>query len=176
MLKYINHVEQGYEVRDAESLRAKFKTLCLVKNPTGDPICPPNVVRAKRLMSAIENKMGVTDFDDEPLLNDNEPTKSSKKFIELDGNSSDSSDDNDLELELPNDTSPIVQVTTSSSSSSTTPSTTSNAIGYKRVGVSETDARKHSINLQTKQEECWKNNLRIGKLKATSVKIPLKNI
>jgi hypothetical protein len=93
---YQSRVEQGYEVRDAESLRAKFKTLRLVKKPTGDPICPPNVVRAKRLMSAIENKMGVTDFDDEPLLNDNEPTKSSKKFIELDGNSSDSSDDNDF--------------------------------------------------------------------------------
>jgi hypothetical protein len=66
---YQSRVEPGYEVRDSDSLRAKFKALRLVKKPTGDPHCPPNVARAKRLMVSIENKMGVTDFDDDSLLN-----------------------------------------------------------------------------------------------------------
>ena len=43
---YQSRVETGYEVRDADSLRAKFKALRLVKKPTGDPHCPPNVIRA----------------------------------------------------------------------------------------------------------------------------------
>jgi hypothetical protein len=68
---YQSRVDPGYEVLDAESLRAKFKTLRLVKKPTGDPVCPPNVVRAKRLMALIENKMGVADFDDDALVNVN---------------------------------------------------------------------------------------------------------
>jgi hypothetical protein len=79
---YQSRVEPGYEVRDAELLRTKFKALRLVKKPTGDPVCPPKVVRAKRLMGSIENKMGVTDFDDDALLNDIETKKSSKKYVD----------------------------------------------------------------------------------------------
>ena len=85
---YQSRVEAGYEVRDADSLRTKFKALRLVKKPTGDRHCPPNVARAKRLMVSIENKMGVTDFDDDSFLNNynvvikKETITNSKKYVE----------------------------------------------------------------------------------------------
>ena len=162
---YQSRVEAGYEVRDADSLRTKFKALRLVKKPTGDPLCPPNVVRAKRIMVSIENKMGVTDFDDDALLNDVVPIKTTKKFVELDNESSDSSDyiDDELDIgELPTQSliSPAVQLTTSSAS---TKSSTSDAIGYKRVGISESDARKNSGNLATRKRRMLEDQLEIKK-------------
>ena len=158
---YQSHVEPGYEVRNSDSLRAKFKALRLVKKPTGDPVCPPKVVRAKRLMGSIENKMGVTDFDDDALLNEIETNKSSKKYVELDNESSSSSDimDGDLDIgEVPTQSliSPPVQLTTSSSSNV---SSSANAIGYKRVGVTESDARKTSLNLATKKRRLLEDQL-----------------
>jgi len=53
--------------RDAESLKSKFKTLRLVKKPTGDPTCPPEVKMAKRLYREIEAKASVVDFDEDIL-------------------------------------------------------------------------------------------------------------
>jgi hypothetical protein len=50
-------------VRNAESLRKKFKTLRNVKKPTGDPDCPIEVKRAKRAQYSIEAKMGVETFE-----------------------------------------------------------------------------------------------------------------
>jgi hypothetical protein len=41
-------------IRNAESLRKKFKTLRNVKKPTGDPDCPIEVKRAKRAQYSIE--------------------------------------------------------------------------------------------------------------------------
>ena len=51
-------------VRETESLRAKFKTLRNHKKPTGDPDCPPAVVRAKRAYRDIEVKTDVISGDD----------------------------------------------------------------------------------------------------------------
>ncbi len=39
--------------RSVDSLKQKFKELHNKKNPTGDPLCPPAVRRAKRLRVAI---------------------------------------------------------------------------------------------------------------------------
>ena len=36
--------------------RKKFNALVSVKKPTGDPNCPPNVKRAKRLNTKIQDK------------------------------------------------------------------------------------------------------------------------
>lgn len=49
-------------VRDCDSLRNKFKGLRNIRKPTGDPTCPPTVVRAKRIQKAIESRQGVIDF------------------------------------------------------------------------------------------------------------------
>ena len=51
--------------RDYESLRNKFKSLFKVNKPTGDPNCPPQVARAKRLYRMIENRSAGLDMDDD---------------------------------------------------------------------------------------------------------------
>lgn len=43
----------GRPVRDVKSLRAKFDKLCSVNKPTGDPTCPPDVRRSKRILKVI---------------------------------------------------------------------------------------------------------------------------
>ncbi len=50
--------------RDLESIRTKWKALKNMKKPTGDPDCPLNVVRAKRIARDIENGAGVFNLDD----------------------------------------------------------------------------------------------------------------
>ena len=50
--------------RDNESLKAKFKTLRLHKKPTGDPDCPPDVRRAKRLYRLIEQNADTVGVDE----------------------------------------------------------------------------------------------------------------
>ncbi len=50
--------------RDEDSLRNKFKALKNVRKPTGDPTCPPDVRRAKRIQKLIEAKVGVAGLDD----------------------------------------------------------------------------------------------------------------
>jgi hypothetical protein len=40
--------------RDVDAIRNKFKHLKNVPKPTGDPTCPPNVIRAKRIAKEIE--------------------------------------------------------------------------------------------------------------------------
>lgn len=44
--------------RDQDSLKKKFDKLAAVKNPTGDPSCPPEVKRAKRIARDIGNRRG----------------------------------------------------------------------------------------------------------------------
>jgi hypothetical protein len=62
--------------RSAEDLRNKFKKLRNVKKPTGDPSCPEEVKRAKRIHRKIEGRMAVADFnqsdDDDDDEEDNE--------------------------------------------------------------------------------------------------------
>jgi len=75
--------------RDADSIRAKFKTLKNATKPTGDPTCPPEVVRAKHIAAEIERGVGVIGLDDD---NDDDQesissSSSSSKNVE------DSSDD-----------------------------------------------------------------------------------
>lgn len=43
-----------YRQRDVESMKVKFKNLRNMAKPTGDPTCPPDVKRAKRLWREIE--------------------------------------------------------------------------------------------------------------------------
>jgi hypothetical protein len=50
--------------RDEESLRNKFKTLRSSTKPTGDPNIPEPVLRAKRIQTAIERKIAVSNMDD----------------------------------------------------------------------------------------------------------------
>lgn len=51
--------------REMESLRTKYKALKNRKKPTGDPDCPEEVRRAKRVDYTIQQRMGVEDFDDD---------------------------------------------------------------------------------------------------------------
>jgi hypothetical protein len=46
-------------LREGDDLKLKFRRLKSVKKPTGDPTCPPQVVRAKRIYRGIERKMNV---------------------------------------------------------------------------------------------------------------------
>ncbi len=49
--------------RTADSCKTKFNKLKSIRKPTGDPSCPPEVRRAKNIQRAIENSMGVANFD-----------------------------------------------------------------------------------------------------------------
>ena len=63
-----NEYNRGFPAdrqRDMDSLRLKFKTLKNKRKPTGDPTCPPEVRRAKQADRAIQQQMGVENFDDE---------------------------------------------------------------------------------------------------------------
>jgi flagellar biosynthesis GTPase FlhF len=60
----------GTRPREMESLRTKFKSLRNKPKPTGDPDCPEEVRRAKRIQRDIENQMGVEDWDDDGDDND----------------------------------------------------------------------------------------------------------
>lgn len=54
--------------RDYESLRNKFKALKNSKKPTGDPTCPWEIKRAKRLQKDIEARMSVAEMDDDVFV------------------------------------------------------------------------------------------------------------
>jgi len=58
---------QDWVARDVDSIRRKFKSLRNHRKPTGDPECPPTVVRAKRLNRMIKGRMAVVEFDDDFL-------------------------------------------------------------------------------------------------------------
>jgi hypothetical protein len=55
---------QAMPVRDVDSIRTKWKALKNCKKPTGDPDCPKEVRRAKRIQREIENGAGVFNLDD----------------------------------------------------------------------------------------------------------------
>ncbi|RHY08250.1 hypothetical protein DYB37_009695 [Aphanomyces astaci] len=55
--------EPSWIARDSDSIRRKFKTLKNVRKPTGDPDCPVEVVRAKRINRLIESRMAVVDME-----------------------------------------------------------------------------------------------------------------
>ena len=60
-----NHFIGAPKPRDTDSLKLKFKTLRLHKKPTGDPLCPPDVKRAKRIYRQIEINSDVIGDEDE---------------------------------------------------------------------------------------------------------------
>ena len=51
--------------RGIDSLKRKFKELHNKKVPTGDPLCPPAIRRAKRLKYSIIDKMDASDLNEE---------------------------------------------------------------------------------------------------------------
>ena len=79
----------GGESRSCEDLKNKFKTLKGVKKPTGDPSCPPEVIRAKRLQKSLERRMDVQTLEDEYDDDDNQ------NYGEENENASNAHDDND---------------------------------------------------------------------------------
>lgn len=70
----------GGESRSCDDLKNRFKTLKGVKQPTGDPSCPPEVIRAKRLQISLERRMDVQTLeDDDDNLDDRTTTTTMKK-------------------------------------------------------------------------------------------------
>jgi hypothetical protein len=61
--KYNNRKDERAPWRDIDSIRNKFKNLKNATKPTGDPTCPPNVIRAKRLAKEIEDGECVFQLD-----------------------------------------------------------------------------------------------------------------
>ncbi|KAG9408592.1 hypothetical protein AC1031_020448 [Aphanomyces cochlioides] len=51
--------------RDVDALKRKFVVLKNNPKPTGDPDCPPDVARAKRINREIDNKASVLSFEDD---------------------------------------------------------------------------------------------------------------
>ncbi|KAG9404988.1 hypothetical protein AC1031_004091 [Aphanomyces cochlioides] len=52
--------------RDADALKRKFVTLKNHPKPTGDPDCPPEVARAKRICHQLDNHAAVLPLSDDP--------------------------------------------------------------------------------------------------------------
>lgn len=76
--------------RDVDAIRTKWKSLKNCKKPTGEPDCPPNVVRAKRIAREIENGSSV--FQNGNTSSDNDDGKSTKSSGGSDSAGSDSDD------------------------------------------------------------------------------------
>ena len=57
--------QKAMPVRDAESLKRKFIQLKNHPKPTGDPSCPDDVRRAKRIQREIDNSVSVLTFQKE---------------------------------------------------------------------------------------------------------------
>lgn len=53
------------DTRDADALKNKFNRLRSARKPTGDPTCPPDIQRAKRIQQSIEDKQAVVEMDDD---------------------------------------------------------------------------------------------------------------
>lgn len=53
------------DTREADALKNKFNRLRSARKPTGDPTCPPDVQRAKRIQQSIEDKQAVVEMDDD---------------------------------------------------------------------------------------------------------------
>ncbi|KAG9415620.1 hypothetical protein AC1031_000003 [Aphanomyces cochlioides] len=51
--------------RDVDALKRKFVVLKNNPKPTGDPDCPPDVARAKRINREIDNRASVLSFEDD---------------------------------------------------------------------------------------------------------------
>ncbi|RHY04880.1 hypothetical protein DYB36_006910 [Aphanomyces astaci] len=73
------HNNVGF-ARDWEACKRKFTFLKSVKKPTGDPDCPPLVVRAKHIQRDIDSRAAVEVLDDEGEMN----TDSLKTFFDQD--------------------------------------------------------------------------------------------
>ncbi len=54
--------ERGHPYREMEAFRGKFKRLKNEKKPTGDPDCPEDVKRAKRINVEMERKQDIASF------------------------------------------------------------------------------------------------------------------
>lgn len=65
-LHYTRLMPSEFAVRPTDSIKRKYMELKNRKKPTGDPDCPVEVVRAKRIFRKIENRGGVVVFDGEP--------------------------------------------------------------------------------------------------------------
>jgi hypothetical protein len=59
LTRFICRFPASQRPRDNESLKLKFKSLRLVRKPTGDPTCPPEVRRAKLIYREIERSSDV---------------------------------------------------------------------------------------------------------------------
>ena len=60
-----NSASEEWWGRDVFSLKRKYQTLHRKKTPTGDPNCPPNVRRAKRIHYRIKDKCEIGDVEEE---------------------------------------------------------------------------------------------------------------
>ncbi|RKO87104.1 hypothetical protein BDK51DRAFT_27243, partial [Blyttiomyces helicus] len=63
--KYNKPLPRSYSERSAETLKCKFGALKNAPKPTGDPNCPPVVLRAKRIQREIESHSGAINLDDD---------------------------------------------------------------------------------------------------------------
>lgn len=64
-LHYTRLMPSSFAVRQTDSIKRKYMELKNRKKPTGDPDCPVEVVRAKRIFRKIESRGGVIVFDGE---------------------------------------------------------------------------------------------------------------
>lgn len=58
-------IRSKWPPRDEESIKSKFKNLKNVRKPTGDPNCPVEVKRAKRIQVEIDKAEAVLNFGDD---------------------------------------------------------------------------------------------------------------
>ena len=83
--------------RDVESCRRKYKSLKNVRKPTGDPDCPDNVKRAKRIQREIETRISASTLDDDDRYSDNEGFSGNSDAGDSDvGDNSDAGENSDI--------------------------------------------------------------------------------
>lgn len=65
---YNTELPREFAVRDWEAIKRRFFVMKNSPRPTGDPLCPPDIARAKCVYRLIEGRARVEDFDDGNVL------------------------------------------------------------------------------------------------------------
>ncbi|CAD6936273.1 unnamed protein product, partial [Tilletia caries] len=117
---------KGKPPRTAASLKKKFDNLCKSVKPTGDPTCPPEVRKAKRLRRDIESEHAVEsteDDEDDADLGEDQPQEDDDEALE-DSDDDDPDNFDVTDSEDDDEASPPVVTASSSSAALKPPSTT----------------------------------------------------
>jgi hypothetical protein len=145
VIEAIHNVRFPDMKRTKDTIKRKYSLLYSAKSPTGDPNCPPNVRRAKRIYHMIKEKTDLVADDDD---DDDEDSIESIRDVGGDANGGDANgrDDNVSELNnsttasIRHETPRIGQIVGAGTTRDTTFTAPMSRTGSKRSAASQSDS------------------------------------